>query len=280
MPSTKELAIRSVADLTQVGEHFERSGLFGCSEKGQGLVLAMTCVQQGISPIEFSQTYHIIDGRLSMKADAMLAKFTQNGGRFTVIERSKTRAAARFICEDNDIEAEYTMEDAEQSKVCFKKDGKTLKTNWAQFPKQMLWARLISDTIRTIMPSVNFGAYTPEEIRDLDELPRTARAADDVPAAGKRLSPDEAADRVKATFGKPDSAQENAPDNVHEPEVLAPEYDTMPIGKNKGRKWEEFSDKNLTAALDCGHPAITEKHLERIRAILADRKANNTQEKE
>lgn len=262
-----ELAVRNVGDLATLGSQFEKSGLFGCSQEGQGLVLAMTCIQQKISPIEFSQTYHIIDGKLSMKADAMLAKFVARGGRYTIIERSATRAAAVFATEDNQLEAEYTLEDAKKSGICFKKDGK-MKDNWAAHTKQMLWARLTSDSVRAIDPGVNFGMYAPEEIGDFDAaVPAAAQVG------GKRKS-ESAPDPMKRAEAAPAAKAEPPPaPEVAEPEVLKDDAGLMPVGPNKGKPWSDFSDAQLSAALKCGHPAITPSHLAAIQAVLDLRKA-------
>ena len=255
------LAVRTVADMAIIGEQFEKSGMFGCSQQGQGLVLAMTCLAEGISPIRFGQTYHIIDGRVSMRADAMLAKFMERGGKFIIRERSTTRAAACFIKDGNELEAEYTMDEARASGICLAKDGKSLKTNWAKFPKQMLWARLVSDTVRALDPGVNMGTYTPEEVQDIDDTP-TARVV--VPEPIKR--------RAK-TAAEAAPAAEPAPAPAVEPEVVASDFGTMPAGIHQGKAWSEFTTAQLKTVLGSNHPAFADGHKDAVRAELANREA-------
>ncbi|MGB1833429.1 MAG: hypothetical protein ACPHP9_07050, partial [bacterium] len=36
------------------------------------IVLALTCMCEGITPLEFSRTYHIISGRPAMRADILV----------------------------------------------------------------------------------------------------------------------------------------------------------------------------------------------------------------
>ena len=49
------------------------------------------------------------------------------------------------------------------------KDGKTYKDNWAtpRSRMQMLWARVVSDGVRTMAPEICSGIYTPEETADI-----------------------------------------------------------------------------------------------------------------
>lgn len=261
------LAVRSVADLEAVGEKFEQSGMFGCSQKGQGMVLAMTCIAEGISPIRFNQTYHIIDGRVTMRADAMLAKFIERGGKFTIRERSTEKAAALFELDGNTMEAEYTMDDARASGICLAKDGKSLKANWQRFPKQMLWARLISDSVRTLAPGVNMGTYTPEEVQDFEAAP-TQRVV--VPEPIKPT-------RARKTEKEPEQQAEQRaePPAVVEPEVLAPEFGVMPAGKHQGKPWADFTDDQLKAVLASTHAAFADGHKSAVRAELEKRGVAN-----
>ena len=69
----ENLPVKSMNDLAKIGQMIAQSGMAGASNEGQGLIVAMTCHQQGITPLEFIRTYHIIDGKPSMKADAMAA---------------------------------------------------------------------------------------------------------------------------------------------------------------------------------------------------------------
>lgn len=151
-----------VGDAIRLGELFESSGMFGCDKKGQGVVLALSCLSERKSPTELSRTYHIIKGKLSMKADAMLAGYRARGGKHIVIERSAKRAAARFIYGENDVTEEYTIEDA-------RREGLAGSQQYQMRPKAMLWARLVSNTVRFLAPEVVHGLYTEEECEVMPE---------------------------------------------------------------------------------------------------------------
>jgi hypothetical protein len=257
------VAIRDVADIEKLGELFERSGMFGCSQQGQGVVLAMTCMMERMSPIRVNQTYHIIDGRLSMKADAMLAKFNERGGRHKILEVSASRAAAVFTKDDNVFEAEYTMAEAEAAGICYGRDNK-LKANWQKFPKDMLWARLVSGTIRKLDPGVNMGTYAPEEIQDMDDVP-----------TAKKYVPPEPAKAVKVESVKPIKQEPAAPEKkpeVIQPEIVSVDPTIVPAGKLKGTPMTELTDKNLQTVIDVNHPAFTDAHKAEARRVLESRK--------
>jgi len=69
-----------MAAVAQLGEQFFKSQIMRVSTPGDGAVLALTCICEGITPLEFVRTYHIIEGRPAMRADAMAARFLAAGG--------------------------------------------------------------------------------------------------------------------------------------------------------------------------------------------------------
>lgn len=257
--SANTLPVKTMADAMQLGELFERSALFGTTQQGQGTVLVLTCLSEGISPLKFSQTYHIIEGRVAMKSDAMLAKFVERGGEYIIEERSATRAAATFIKGKNTLKQEVTMEQAKASGLALKKDGK-VKEMYVKFPAQMLWARLCSDSIRAIDPGVCAGIYTPEEVQDFPDTPQT------VAGASRRI--------------------ESAPADDPAPEVLAPEppldVTVCPFGPKKGTKWEDLP----LAALEAIVPkrgtlaayGMTDQHHDAVEAEIGRRQQQPAKE--
>lgn len=147
------------------------AALVGCSPD-QGQAVALTCLVEGITPLEFKRTYHLIQGSPAMRADAMLAKFRNAGGRHKIVERTENRAAILLTSADGEtFENEFTRAQAEASRWPWKDWGdhsKGLKDNWATPTdfKAMLWARLVSDSVRAFAPEIVAGIYTPEELAD------------------------------------------------------------------------------------------------------------------
>lgn len=163
--------------IEKMGKWFAESGMFGVSKPEQGYVLAMACFAEKKTPLEISRTYHIIKGKLSMKADAMHAEFIRRGGRVRWDKSTDEECVATFFHPEfapDGFVISNSMEDLKRKGVAT--DGSSLKDMYRKFPRQMLRARTVSEGVRAIDPSINMGAYTPEEVADFDERPSVIHA--------------------------------------------------------------------------------------------------------
>lgn len=149
----------------RLGEMIASSGMFGCQKIEQGQVLALQCMTERKAPLEMAKVYHIIEGKLSMRADAMLAKFQMSGGTVKWTRRDDKVVEATFTLAGSSLPFRATLEEFVANGVATGRDGK-LKDNWRKFPRQMLTARVVSEAVRLLAPQVVFGVYTPEEISD------------------------------------------------------------------------------------------------------------------
>lgn len=138
-----------------------KSGLFQLPSPEAALTLMLICQSEGIHPIQAVKRYHIIKGRPAMRADAMLAEFQRLGGRVQWKERSDTKVTAIFSHPQGEAEITWTIDMAKSA-------GLTANDTWRKYPRQMLTARCISEGIRTVLPAVVTGIYTPEEVADFD----------------------------------------------------------------------------------------------------------------
>ena len=143
----------------------------GVTTQATAFSLMMLCDADGMHPAHAMRRYHIIQGRFSMRADAMQAEFQQRGGRLELVEKSRTRAAAMVshpAYQPKPVLMEYTIEDAIAAGDVAK--NPTYKSR----PRQMLWARLVSEVAVTIDPGVRVGTPSAEELEDIviDESPR------------------------------------------------------------------------------------------------------------
>ena len=269
--------VNTVAEIQQIGELFERSGMFGCNQQGQGTVLAMTCVMQRMTPLEFIQTYHIVEGRPTMRADAMLANLLDLGGEYQVIERTADRAAIAASFRGAVFESCFTWDEAQLEPYVYGKDGKTPKKNWAtpRARMQLLWARVVSDVVRVVCPLANRGVYTPEEIESSsdrgDAGTRRSESEERTVDGGKRQTAAPAPGAVIDVEVVPDKTGK---DQVPEPgDSLPAVHFVMPTGKMKGTAFSKMTTKALEYVLqDKDHPEITDSHKDEVRRILEDRK--------
>ena len=104
-----------------------------------------------------------------MRADAMLAEFQRLGGRVQWKERTDSKVIAVFSHPQGEAEITWTIEMAKSA-------GLTANDTWRKYPRQMLTARAISEGIRTVLPAVVTGIYTPEEVADFDLPPEKPAA--------------------------------------------------------------------------------------------------------
>jgi hypothetical protein len=112
---------------------------------------------------------------------------------------------------------------------------------------QMLWARVVSDAVRTVCPLANRGNYTPEEIEDIE--PAKSFAPTPVPAAV--TVPSTEAAKVFATSIAPPVPEAAPTPAAPTPAASSAEevpMDAMPIGKQRGAKFAKMTDQQLARA--------------------------------
>lgn len=215
MVSTNEITVYDrvtdpVTMMESLGKSMYEARMFGCSNEAQGRVLALACIAERKNPIELARTYHIIDGKLSMRADAMLAEFRKLGGKVRWIATGDDGKAAKalFSFEGIDTEIGFTIDDAKRANLI------KPKGNWEKDPGSMLRARTVSKAIRMLAPEIVAGYYTPEELEHGDGGDGRMAAVVDAEALAKA-----AASRAKGN-GKAKAADEK-PADVIEGEFVA-----------------------------------------------------------
>lgn len=170
MGTSTELAVYSrIADpmsaVQQLGTAIAKSKLFGAESEAQGQVLALECISRGIPPLALAERYHVVDGKLMMRYDAMLAEFNNAGGKHRIVSRTPDKAEIELTLDGQKYSESYTWEEAQEDRLPFGKEDK-IKKNWStpRGRKQMLWARVVSEAVRALLPGVNCGRYAPEEL--------------------------------------------------------------------------------------------------------------------
>lgn len=173
-----ELSVRphtAVKDLETISDRAAKSRLFGM-DRDQIFTLCLIAESEGLHPISALRRYHVIEGRPAMRADAMQAEFQRSGGRVEWIESTPQSCTAMFYHKEyapKGFRVQVTFEEMDRAGITRGREG--LKKNWKQFPRQMLRARVISEGVRAVNPSIVVGIYTPEEVQDF-EPPRQVTA--------------------------------------------------------------------------------------------------------
>ena len=209
------------------------AALCNCSVD-QGPAMALVCLCEGITPLEAQEKYHFIGGKPSMKYDAMLREFNNRGGVHTIVSRTSEKAAIRLQFEDQTYEAEFTWDEAQASRwpwVKWTDHSRGLKDNWATPTdrKIMLWARLVSDTLKAFCPKIIAGIYTPEELQDIQSeqhsvvLDQKPSAEEVMQKMAKKAIIDAKDESIVVTQ---DVSEQVAVDVPFEPEVLGDGFAT------------------------------------------------------
>ena len=179
--------------VNQLGRSIALSKMFGCESEEQGHIIALECISRRMPPMSIAERFHLIHGKLSKKSEAMLAEFREVvGGSHKIVSRTPDHCA--IVLTDSTGESEefhLTWEQARQEPFVY--DGKEstivdclnsgntdklkLKPKYStpRARMQMLWSRLVSDSIRCVAPEIVCGTYTPEEVGDFDEMPAEVR---------------------------------------------------------------------------------------------------------
>lgn len=237
-----------------------------------GPAIYMACQLMRITAVEYGCTYHTINGKPTMRADAMLAKFDNSGWSHECIEASPQRACIAVWRDDEPDkrkEFQMTRAQAEASRwpwVDWKNKDKGLKDNWGTDEdfENMMWCRLVAKMIRKVKPDVIAGFYTPEEMGDVIEgefKVVTARPEKSVEELAREAAARAAQGMVlPAPTTPPEDDAEDADFEV----ALGEEVTTG-----------QLLDQDLavkTAAHDArgGKPPITQKTMDKLLSLLAE----------
>lgn len=203
-------ALVAISDIERMADAVAKSKLFGCKNKEEAMSLMLISQAEGMHPMTAVQEFHIIQGRPARKAESMLARFQNAGGKVAWHTYSDTEVSATFSHpQGGEVKVMWTITRA-------KAIGLAEKDNWKKYPAPMLRSRCISEGVRTVYPGATGGMYTPEE---LEELPPTKdmgaiegelmpRAKTEAPAAPTEPQP-KAATTVEPSKPTPAPAAQN-----------------------------------------------------------------------
>lgn len=159
----KHEIIKTSADAISIGETFYKSGMFADIKSAQqAVVKIMAGAEMGISPFQAMSGIHIIQGKPTIGAGLMASRVKASGKyNYRVLEMSDKVCSIEFTEAGQSIgTSTFTIEDA-------KKAG---TKNIDRFPRNMLFARAMSNGVRWFCPDIYEGpVYVPEEMAEVTE---------------------------------------------------------------------------------------------------------------
>jgi hypothetical protein len=154
-----------------MGTALAQSKIAGCKSAADGQVIAWACLSKRKDPFEIAQRYHLIEGKLAIKAEQMLADFrTKFGGKSRWIKTGVDGIEAEIELTGPDGQViQYAFNIATAKAAKYVKDG----SQWQKRPDQMLRSRCITDAMRMGWPEISGGNYSEDEIYDVVEATAT-----------------------------------------------------------------------------------------------------------
>lgn len=155
--------VANVSDLRTIAEVFIKSGFFqDTRDIAQAQVKIMAGREIGLEPFASMSGIHVIKGKVTYGANVMAAK-VKGSGRYDYRVREMSDKACRIMFYQlvngkwEEIgPSDFTIEDARKAGT----------QNLDKFPRNMLFARAISNGVRWYCPDVTSGVtmYAPEEL--------------------------------------------------------------------------------------------------------------------
>lgn len=147
----------SVNEIQSISDTFFQSGMFADIKSGQqAMVKIMAGAEVGLPPFQSMSGIHIIQGKPVIGAGLIASKIKGSGKYdYEVIEMTDKNCSIDFYQGKKKIgNSAFSMEDAKKAQT----------KNLDKFPKNMLFARAISNGVKWYCPDVFGGpVYVPEE---------------------------------------------------------------------------------------------------------------------
>jgi hypothetical protein len=156
----QQIARHEAPDIFQVGELLARSGYFlDAKDAAQAFVKVLAGRELGIGDIAAMTGIYIVKGKVSLSANLMAALVKRSGRYDYRVKRLDDKGCEiAFYDNGQPIGAStFTEEDARKAGL----GG----DNWKKFPRNMYFARAMSNGVKFYCPDVSTAPiYTPEEL--------------------------------------------------------------------------------------------------------------------
>lgn len=165
--------VETFDDVARIGKAMAASGYFSDAQgAAQAIVKILAGREMGFGPFAAMNGVHIIQGKPSVGANLMAAAVKNHPSYdYRVTHMGDDAVSITFYQNGDELgESGFTMADANEAKYYDKKKGGWIplanKHNWRNYPRNMLFARAISNGVRWYCPDVFAGnaVYTPDEL--------------------------------------------------------------------------------------------------------------------
>lgn len=159
---------RTLSELVGFAKRVAKSDLYGVKNEDDAFVRLATGMELGFSCIQSMRAIHVIKGKPTLSADAMVALVRRAVPCVYFELDSSSMTSCTYVTKRGDgrgkeVTLTFTIEDAERANLLGQKGQM-----WEKYPKAMLRARAASALARQEYPEVLLGFYTPEEMQHVD----------------------------------------------------------------------------------------------------------------
>ena len=159
------IAIRNVDEALRLGEIFYKSGFFSdVKSASQAIVKMLAGAELGFGPIASMSGVYVQNGRTAFMANLIASAIKRSGYDYKVETLTNEQCVLVFVGKDGKEigESVFTMDDA---KIATLDTGKNAHS-WKHFPRNMLFARALTNGARWFTPEIFGGVspYTPDEL--------------------------------------------------------------------------------------------------------------------
>lgn len=194
------------SDIRLMASDIQKSGMFNLKTVEAASALMLLSQAEGLHPVQALRRFHILsDGRISMRADAILAGFRKAGGSVKWLTSADDINVQTGLWTFEGVETKIGFTAKEALEAGYTTNPPKPGSGWHRDPAAMLRARSISRAVRMLCPEIIVGLYTPEELED---IPKDSRPGNiEVQARRVQEAPQESAP-------PPDSEPDNVPTHL------------------------------------------------------------------
>lgn len=234
-------------DTMTVAKMLAESGFFGeVKQQGQALAKILAGQELGMGPIASLMGVYFANGKITYSANIMAASIKRSGVYTFRIKRLDNDGCVLSFFERGDLvgESSFTMDDARAAGLT----SGNGKGNWEKYPRNMCFARAMSNGAKWYCPDV-FGGITPYTP---DELGAEVRMTDDgemVPIKVEVIEPAAPAPLSRAVREKMESKYRAGVKAARELGIDIDESDPSELTDDSLREWLDYLAESVNAVL-------------------------------
>lgn len=158
-----DLALRQtdLQELTLLGDAMVESGYFKDLRMAQQAIVRIIAGREfGMGPVEAMSSFHVIKGKVELTADALAARVKASARYdYNVLALSDTECILEFF-ENGRLAGVSSFTEDDREKAGLQLRGSEGPTAWARYPRNMLFARALTNGVAWYCPDIASAAPT------------------------------------------------------------------------------------------------------------------------